>query len=223
MSGRPSHRRDPFAPLRAALVDPPSRDMVSNPRPAQGGRQAAVLILLSDTAEPDVTFTERGHAMRKHAGQISFPGGGVDLGDSGPVAAALRETHEEINLSPEEVGVLGCLPAAFVAASSFDVTSVVGLWGGTAAIRPVSAFEVADIHRFTVSQLADERNRVMAKHPLGYTGPGWVFGEVFIWGFTAHLTDCVLKLGGWEQPWDTSKVVTVPKRYRRDRISADHD
>src|SRR5947209_7339664 len=60
---------------------------------------AAVLVAVVDRAEPTVIFTERPKTMRKHPGQVSFPGGRIDPGDSGPVEAALREAEEEIGLA----------------------------------------------------------------------------------------------------------------------------
>lgn len=214
---------DRFSQLAASLSSARAQRRIANPRPARGGRRAAVLILLSRTDPIDLVFTERGSGLRKHAGQISFPGGGVDATDASPVAAALRETQEEIGLHPGQVEVLGDLPAAFVAASGFDVTSVVATWDGQARLQPHSEFEVARVHRFGIPELASTTHRITARHPNGYRGPGFVFGDVFIWGFTAHLVDALLHLAGWEEPWDASREVEVPHRFRRDRISADHD
>ena len=59
---------------------------------------AAVLVAVVDRPEPTVILTARPETMRKHPGQISFPGGRIDPGDDGPVAAALREAEEEIGL-----------------------------------------------------------------------------------------------------------------------------
>ena len=61
---------------------------------------AAVLVAVVDRPEPTVILTLRPETMRKHPGQVSFPGGRIDPGDDGPVAAALREAEEEIGLPP---------------------------------------------------------------------------------------------------------------------------
>ena len=88
---------------------------------------AAVLVPLVDhPGGLTVLLTQRAEALRRHGGQISFPGGRIEAGDAGPLAAALRETHEEIGLEPARVHPLGYLPD-HVIASGFRVTPVVAL------------------------------------------------------------------------------------------------
>lgn len=55
----------------------------------------------------------------------------------------------------------------------------------------------------------------MARHPAGHTEPAWLFGDLFLWGFTAYLTDALLKLGGWSQP-----VGSDPARRRPQALHA---
>lgn len=213
-----------FTRLVAALADPP--DLVWKPvldvRAPQGGRRAAVLILLSDTGLPDVTFVERAATLRKHAGQMAFPGGGVDDTDADSAATALREAQEEIGLDPAAVTVLGVLPAAHVAASGFDVVSVVGTWSGAEPIGVVDRGEVESVHRFTIADLSDPGHRFSVRHRSGYVGPAFVFDDpaapsekIVIWGFTAHLVDRLLALGGWELPWDEQRFIDIPERFLR--------
>ncbi|MDN5564011.1 MAG: CoA pyrophosphatase [Luteococcus sp.] len=208
-----------LAPLATALDgEAELHRRVTRPRPPrEGSRRAAVLIMISED-DLDITFTERSGTMRKHPGQISFPGGALDEGE-GPVEAALREAWEEIGLVPSRAKVLGRLPAAHVAASAFDVAGVVATWDGeqAAGIAPVDPAEVASIHRFRIDELADPEHRVSAVIPSGYRGPAFAMGEIFIWGFTAHLVDCILDLGGWRRPWDTSREEPVPWRFLRDK------
>jgi 8-oxo-dGTP pyrophosphatase MutT (NUDIX family) len=74
---------------------------------AEGHRPAAVLIAITDRPEPGVILTQRPTWLRSHAGQVAFPGGKVDDGDENNIAAALREAHEELNLPPTQVDVIG--------------------------------------------------------------------------------------------------------------------
>lgn len=87
---------------------------------------AAVLVPVVDRPEPTVILTLRPQTMRRHAGQISFPGGRIDPDDGGPVAAALREAHEEIGLQPGAVNVIG-LADRYRTITGFEVTPVVGI------------------------------------------------------------------------------------------------
>ena len=204
--------------LRRALADP-AVDAVLPPRWRAGGRgrPSAVLLLLSDAPDPSLVFTERAGGLRDHAGQISFPGGRAECGDAGAVATALRETTEEIGLAADEVHVLGTMPAVDLSATGFDVVPVVGWWHPDAVLAPGDPREVAGVHAWPVSALADPARRVSARHAGRTTGPAWRFGELFVWGFTALLTDLLLRLGGWERPWDAGRVMEVPERFRSDR------
>ncbi|HCJ7621195.1 TPA: CoA pyrophosphatase, partial [Enterobacter hormaechei subsp. xiangfangensis] len=73
-------------------------------------RQAAVLIPVVRREQPGLLLTQRSPHMRKHAGQVAFPGGAVDSTDASLIAAALREAHEEVAIPPEAVEVIGVLP-----------------------------------------------------------------------------------------------------------------
>jgi 8-oxo-dGTP pyrophosphatase MutT (NUDIX family) len=87
---------------------------------------AAVLVAVVDAPEPAVILTERPLTMRKHPGQISFPGGRIDPGDTGPVDAALREAEEEIGLPRGAVEVIGTADR-YRTITGFEVTPVVGV------------------------------------------------------------------------------------------------
>ncbi len=209
---------DPIDQLVARLADPGLADLLAPERRPHGTAHAAVLILLSDSSAPDLLFTERAAHLRKHAGQISFPGGGREPGDVDPQATALRETWEEIGLPPERVEIIGQLPATRLPVSRFDVAPVVGRWSGRDPLVTASDREVAAIHRWSLAELADPAHRVTSRHPGGHMGPAWQFGDAFLWGFTAYLTDALLELGGWTQPWDRDRVINVPARFQRDQL-----
>ncbi|MGH8500672.1 MAG: NUDIX hydrolase, partial [Methylococcales bacterium] len=88
-------------------------------------RPAAVLIgLIERKSGLQVILTRRTEALRHHAGQISFPGGRIEDADKDPVAAAIREAHEEIGLLPEHIQALGYLDS-FLTITGFHVYPVV--------------------------------------------------------------------------------------------------
>jgi 8-oxo-dGTP pyrophosphatase MutT (NUDIX family) len=111
------HRRSPI------LI---AGDVLDEEEAGRGITPAAVLVAVVDRPEPTLILTLRPETMRKHPGQISFPGGRIDPGDDGPVAAALREAEEEIGLPPSAVEVIG-LADAYRTVTGFEVTPVVGI------------------------------------------------------------------------------------------------
>ncbi len=185
-------------------------------RRPRGGRRAGVLMLFTDESDPRVTVIERATTLRSHAGQVAFPGGAMEPDDATVVAAALREAEEEVGLDPSLVRVLGELPVAWVPASNYDVTPVIGVWDPGRELWPADPGEVGAVHSLPVSTLVDPSVRVRGRHPGGYKGPAFALGELFIWGFTAHLLDESLALAGWARPWDASRIQQVPARFLRD-------
>lgn len=205
---------DWLQPLARALQQPERLAAAVSLRPGQGGRPAAVLVLIGDgPSGPEVVFVERAATLRTHANQIAFPGGAADPGDADLVATALREAEEEIGVPAASVQVLGLLPAAHVAVSGFDVTAVVGWWRDPGAAEAVDPREVAAVHVVAVDVLTDPALRASVRHPSGYTGPAFEVGDHLIWGLTAHLLDGVLELAGWQRPWDADRTVAIPERY----------
>ncbi|WP_052462709.1 NUDIX hydrolase [Nigerium massiliense] len=210
--------------LREQLALPGVGESLVKSRPGRGGRRAAVLILLSldesaarvetsETAGLRIVLIEKAAHLRRHAGQMAFPGGAVEPGDPTGVAAALREADEEVGVRPEEVRVLGTLPPAHVAASGFDAMSVVGWWRGDRVLAPGDDGEVQAVHTLPVPVLVDPLSRWVATHQSGYTGPAFVVGDLFIWGFTAHLLTGLIQLAGWEVPWDQDRRAEIPPRF----------
>jgi 8-oxo-dGTP pyrophosphatase MutT (NUDIX family) len=180
--------------------------------PAVGGRRSAVLVLFGTGPDgPDLLYIQRNEGLRRHAGQPAFPGGRIEDSDDGPVAAALREAVEETGLEPGGVDVLATLPEMFISRSQFRVVPVLAWWRAPSAVRPVDIGEVAAVERISVSELTEPRNRVMMRYPSGQSGPAFRVGSMLIWGFTGHLTDRLLALGGFERPWDASQIRELPQ------------
>jgi 8-oxo-dGTP pyrophosphatase MutT (NUDIX family) len=180
--------------------------------PNTGGRLSAVLILFGPNADgsEDVVLTERSHSMRSHAGQVSFPGGAIDPGDSGPVSAALREAQEEVGLDPAGVQVVAELPALYLPPSNFVVTPVVGWWAAPSPISVVDHLEVARVLRAPLSELTDPARRFTVSHPSGFVGPAFDVDGLLVWGFTAGLLSKVIKLAGLERSWDRADQRPLP-------------
>ncbi len=88
-------------------------------------RPAAVLIAVTERAEPGVLFIQRPAAMRQHAGQVAFPGGKLDPGEDA-LTAALREAEEELGLTPATVRVIGASDR-FVTGTGYDVTPILAV------------------------------------------------------------------------------------------------
>jgi 8-oxo-dGTP pyrophosphatase MutT (NUDIX family) len=181
--------------------------------PASGGRESAVLILFADgpdgTGDPDLLLIQRSAGLRLHAGQPAFPGGAIDAADSGPVAAALREAAEEVGVDPAGVDIVGTLPELFIARTGFRVVPVLAWWRQPCAVAPVDVAEVAAVERVSVSELADPAARLMVRGPGGFVSPAFRVRGMLIWGFTAVLVDRLLALGGWERPWDVTRVMDL--------------
>jgi 8-oxo-dGTP pyrophosphatase MutT (NUDIX family) len=178
--------------------------------PPDAVRRSAVLVLFGvGSAGPDVLLIERSAHLRSHAGQPAFPGGGIDPDDDGPVAAALREAEEETGLDPAGVDVLAVLPDLWVPPSGNVVTPVIGWWREPSDVTPAPG-EVAAVARVPVADLTHPRNRMLIRHPSGVLGPAFAVAGMLVWGFTAAVLDRLLALGGWEQPWDRTRVEELP-------------
>ncbi|MET0695536.1 MAG: CoA pyrophosphatase [Propionibacteriaceae bacterium] len=208
---------DWLLPLADGLQDAERREQVVSIRPGLGGRKAAVLVLIGAGDDgPEILFVERAATMRTHPGQVALPGGATDPGDVDLVDTALREAVEETGVDRSGIVVLGSLPAAHVAVSGFDVTTVVAWWRTPSPVTAVDPREAESVHIISVAELVDPEHRVQVRHPLGYTGPGFQVHGLLIWGLTAHLIDGVLDLAGWQRPWDQSRHAAIPERHLRD-------
>ena len=172
------------------------------------GRHAAVLILLGDT--PDVVLVERATGDALHSGQPAFPGGVVESRDRDAVDAALREAEEEIGLDRAGVTPFALLPDLWIPVSDFVVSPVLAWWHAPAEIGVRDSREISAVHRIPIADLAAGENRCRVQHPSGYVAPGFAVSSMLVWGFTAGILDALLRGAGWEEPWDSARVLTLP-------------
>ncbi|OZA15626.1 MAG: CoA pyrophosphatase [Polynucleobacter sp. 24-46-87] len=151
--------------------------------------RAAVLIPLLQKSEGlSVLLTQRTDHLHDHAGQISFPGGRMDPGDSSPNDTALRESEEEIGLDRRGVEIIGHLPQ-YLTVSGYSVTPVVGLVQPQAEYA-LDAFEVADIFEVPLHFLMDPANhqvRVWESDQGSRRFYSMPYENRFIWGATAGM------------------------------------
>jgi 8-oxo-dGTP pyrophosphatase MutT (NUDIX family) len=150
--------------------------------------EAAVLVALITGERPGVLLTKRTASLRRHAGQVSFPGGRIDPEDASPEAAALREAHEEIGLDPAEVTVVGQM-TPYITGTGYRVTPVVGLLarGFTLSLSPYEVEAVFELPMTTLMDPSAPQKR-SAVH-LGRTRHYWVWPHPTheIWGATAAI------------------------------------
>jgi 8-oxo-dGTP pyrophosphatase MutT (NUDIX family) len=149
--------------------------------------EAAVLVAITDRDAPGVILTRRTDTLRRHPGQVAFPGGRVDPGEDA-VAAALREADEEIALAPDTVTVIGTVDR-YRTGTGYHITPVVGVVPPDLTLRPSEA-EVASVFEVPLSFLVDPANHVVAS--AEWNGRTRHFYEIQwqdrrIWGATAAM------------------------------------
>jgi 8-oxo-dGTP pyrophosphatase MutT (NUDIX family) len=166
---------------------------------ARGGTEAAVLLALYGwPTRPGLVFTERRADLRRHAGEISFPGGRPEETDADLAATALREAEEEIALDPAEVELIGALPPTSTFVTGYRIHPFVGLIANPAGLglEPNPA-EVETVLTFSLDLLREsyEMRRLLRRGVPIHT-PSYNVGGHLIWGATARiLGDLLERLG----------------------------
>jgi len=151
-------------------------------------KTAAVLVPLLDMEEPEIVLTRRADHLPQHPGQVSFPGGAAEEGDSSAVQTALREAFEEIGLPPEVTTPIGFLDRMDTV-SDFRVLPVVALVKPPVFWRPDKR-EVAEVFTVPLSVLLDEQQfvaRRVQRDGLEYTIWSLQYQGHNIWGATASM------------------------------------
>ena len=151
-------------------------------------RAAAVLIPITDRAEPGVILTQRPTWLRSHAGQVAFPGGKVDDTDENSIFAALREAEEELNIPPARVEVIG-VADTYYSGSGYSIAPVVGIIPPDLELQP-NPQEVEDWFEVPLAFLLDPANSI--KKDANWNGQqrsyyDMQWGERRIWGVTAGI------------------------------------
>ena len=186
-----------IALLRIHLAHPPDTrsDYDLNPGmrteapPVESLTPAAVLVpIVGHKSSPTVLLTKRTDHLRDHAGQVSFPGGRVEVVDDGPNDTALRETDEEIGLHRDHIEIVGQL-ADYETRTGFNVTPIVGY------VRPgfdlkLDSFEVAAAFEIPLEFVLDPRNHQKRSRMWKGTERHYYameYDSYLVWGATAGM------------------------------------
>ena len=186
--------------LRTSLALPPRDGLLAGDLiegASDVGREAAVLVAITDRAQPGVLLTVRREHLRTHAGQVSFPGGRFDPGEDA-IAAALREADEEIGLPPDKVALWGTADP-YCTVTGYRVTPVVGL---VPPDLPLAAHEdeVAGWFEAPLSFLLDPANQ--QRMSADFQGRTRHYYEIDwqgrrIWGATAAMLVNLTRRMAW--------------------------
>jgi 8-oxo-dGTP pyrophosphatase MutT (NUDIX family) len=191
-SNSPRPREEWAARLKRVLLDPAEAAALD----VHGRIDAAVLVpLFVSDGELHAVFTRRRDDLRRHAGEISFPGGRQDDDESDLRLTALREAEEEIGLPADAVELIGALQPTPTIATNYAVYPFVGLIEPGHAWKP-SATEVAAVLELSLDDLRNgyERQR-MLRRGIPFRTDVYVVGDNLIWGATARmLTDLLERL-----------------------------
>ena len=180
----------PAPDLRELLLSPEEAAAMD----AHGRTDAAVLVPIYGWPEsPGIVFTERRSDLRRHAGEISFPGGRQDHPDEDLRRTALREAEEEIGLEPSEVEVVGALPPIGTYVTSYKVHPFVGLIAADLPLEP-NPTEVAAVLRFDLERLrAAYAMRRLVRRGVPIRTPTFELDRHLIWGATGRILQDLLK------------------------------
>jgi len=161
----------------------------------ESSRPAAVLVpIIQHGHRPTVLLTRRTAHLKRHSGQVAFPGGRQDEQDGSPLITALREAHEEVGLEASRVEIIGTMPE-YITGTGFRVTPVVGLLEPGFNLRP-DPNEVADVFEvpleFLMNPQHHERRRILSAEgerlffAMPWRSPD-TEADYFIWGATAAM------------------------------------
>lgn len=179
-----------FVDALRAIVDPIAMDAPTSGVPAHPElTPAAVLVpVVLGECGPELLFTVRNSRLRRHPGQIAFPGGRVDPEDRDVGHTALREAEEELGIRPSAVALLGRLDTC-ITGTGFSVVPVVGLLEAGYPYR-LAASEVEEVFHVPASHLLDQGNHQRCEREINGALRSYYeiwFGRFRIWGATAQM------------------------------------
>jgi len=181
----------------AALTDPAAEgargDLDLNPEMwiragVKATKPAAVLVPVIDRAEPTVLLTLRTAELASHAGQVAFPGGKIDPADQSPVAAAVREAHEEIGLAPAVIEPIGYLDL-YLTFSGFRILPMVARvkQAFTLKLNPREVVETFEVPLAFVMAPENHQRKTRDWNGLQRDYYAIAFEDRYIWGITAGI------------------------------------
>lgn len=184
----------------AAVTDRPT---VEHPPPEAIFRISAVLVTIADGPDgAEVLLTRRSESLNSHRGEVSFPGGRIDPGETFE-AAALREAHEEVALDPEDVELNGRLDPISTMVTRNYIVPVIGTVGRRPTLHP-AAHEVDRIFWVPLTELARADTFREERWPIDDSHRPMFFFELddeTIWGATARILHQLLRVAlGVEGP-----------------------
>ncbi len=208
----PSGNNDLTGHLRQVLLNPEDALELE----VRGATNAAVLVpLYLERGRLHAVFTKRQDDLRRHPGEISFPGGRYDEGEPDLRATALREANEEIGLPSDAVEIVGALQPTPTIATGYAVYPFVGMIEAGRTWTP-SASEVAEVLELPLDELlAGYARRRLVRRDVPIRTDTYVVGENLIWGATARiLADLFDRIGPLLDRED-SRVRVSPSRSAR--------
>jgi 8-oxo-dGTP pyrophosphatase MutT (NUDIX family) len=187
------------AQLRFMPAPPPGSGWKPGEFPSDARLAAGLVLLYPGARGPSIPLTVRASGLKRHAGQISLPGGATDPGET-LAQAALREAHEEIGVDPARVRVLGELTPVHVIVSGFTLHPIVGITDERPAFQ-LAAHEVEEVIEISIEDLQDAssiRRGTRTREGIAIEYPYFALIGHQVWGATAMILGeliCLLQSG----------------------------